>query len=492
MQVALAQRSSSYNQILKSTGIFGSSQIIVTILGFIRTKIVALLLGKTGVGLIGIYQSIIDTIRSFSSLGIDTGGIREVAYANSQEEKQTLTEMVSVIRWWFKLTALLGAAICVLFCYPISIWAFGSDSYALPVALLSICIFFTTLNLGQNIVIQGLRDIPRLVKANIISNAASLVISIPIYFIFELKGIAIAFIISAITTFGITLIYYRKLDLKPIRIPAKIALKKGEKMIKLGMFMVLAGVCNSLSLFLIKTYLGRESGLDEAGLFQAVWTITNVYLMLVLRSMGADFYPKLCSIINKRAATRKLVNEQTYIVLIIAVPIILGMILFSKPSLVILYSSDFIAATDLLQWQILGTFLKVLSWPMGFILLAKAKGVWHLFGEVSFYLIYLLSSYLFFPHFGLNALGIGYLLAYVAYIVIMFAMSGKLCGFKWHSDIWIMTLIGASLIIASFLAMHLLHDIEAYILCSIFFLISCVLSVIKLNKVVDLKKILKR
>ncbi|MCK9300100.1 MAG: O-antigen translocase, partial [Bacteroidales bacterium] len=55
---------SSYRQIVKSTGIFGGSQLFNMLIGVFRTKVAAALLGPLGVGLIGLYQSIIDMIRS--------------------------------------------------------------------------------------------------------------------------------------------------------------------------------------------------------------------------------------------------------------------------------------------------------------------------------------------------------------------------------------------------------------------------------------------
>ncbi|MGA2331881.1 MAG: hypothetical protein ABSG75_08985 [Syntrophales bacterium] len=48
----------SYRQIFKSTTLIGRSQVINVYLGIIRTKILAVLLGPSGVGIIGIYTSI--------------------------------------------------------------------------------------------------------------------------------------------------------------------------------------------------------------------------------------------------------------------------------------------------------------------------------------------------------------------------------------------------------------------------------------------------
>lgn len=483
----MTKRNSSYNQILKSTSIFGGSQIISIIIGFAKSKIIALLLGPIGVGLIGNYNAIVDMIRSITGLGFETSGMREVAAVNSLQDKKMLIEVVSILKWWFIVTAFLGAATCIIFCYPLSLWAFDTGDFALPIALLSVAIFIATLTTGQTIVIQGVRKITYLVKANIYGNLFSLLVSIPVYFIWGLKGIALSLVFGNLASFFCSLFYYKKLNIKHIQIPSRIALKSGKRILKLGIFIVLGGISSTVSMFVIRSFISHNIDLQAAGLFQAVWAITNVYLMLILRSMGADYYPRLCSIINKNVATRKLVNEQTYIVLVVATPIIIGMILFSKVVLILLYSSDFIGATSLLQWQILGTFLKVLSWPMGFIILAKGKGPLFFISETLFYAVYLLSSYLLFPLFGLEAAGIGYAMAYIIYLFWMFAITNQLCRFRWKKDVIIMSLINLFLVCATFYVIQNFNSTIGYVIISVLLIVSLTTSIVQLNKVVDLK-----
>lgn len=93
----MKKNNQSYNQIVKSTSIFGGSQIVTILIGIVRTKIIAILLGTTGVGLIGIYQSIIEMIRTTSVLGMDTGGVKEIATAEEAEDKTVLQKSVSVL-----------------------------------------------------------------------------------------------------------------------------------------------------------------------------------------------------------------------------------------------------------------------------------------------------------------------------------------------------------------------------------------------------------
>lgn len=478
------EKETSYNQILKSTGIFGGSQVLVIIIGIIRTKVIALLLGPAGVGIIGIYQSIIDMLRTGCVLGIDTGGIREIAV--NRENKILEGKTIYRLNWWFLATALLGFAVCALFCYPISNWAFDSDAYAIPIALLSICIFLAILTIGRSVILQGLRQISYMAKSAVWGSLIGLFITLPLYYFLGLKGIIPAFIVTSLILYFCTEYYYRKLNVKPIRTSNREVFEAGVSTLKLGLYIVIAGIINTGSMFLVRTYISRELDIDAAGLFQSAWTITNVYLGLILKSMGSDFFPRLSAIAEEKEEVKKLVNEQTYIVLVIAVPIIIIMLLFSEFALSVLYSSKFIYAGAILQWQVLGTFLKVLSWPVSFIILAKNKGLLFLISEIVFYAVYLIGCYLLFPVYGLDAVGIGYLIAYIVYFPLVFIIGRSISGFTWSREVAMMAGINLLLVCGAFYISQN-KGINIWIFGSGIFLLSLLYSFLKLKKVFSLE-----
>jgi PST family polysaccharide transporter len=166
--------------------------------------------------------------------------------------------------------------------------------------------------------------------------------------------------------------------------------------------------------------------------------------------MGTDFFPRLSAVAEKKETVERLVNEQSYIVLIIAVPVIITMLLLSEFALSVLYSSKFINAGTLLQWQVSGTFLKILGWPVSFILLAKNKGLLFLISEVLFYIVYLAAFYLLFPQYGLDAAGMGYLAAYIVYLPAVYLIGRNISGFSWNKEVAVMVIISFLLICAAF------------------------------------------
>lgn len=482
----MKKNNQSYNQIVKSTSIFGGSQIVTILIGIVRTKIIAILLGTTGVGLIGIYQSIIEMIRTTSALGMDTGGVKEIATAEEAEDKTVLQKSVSVLTGWFTTTALIGALICVAFCFPISLWAFDDVSYALPIAALSVCVFFTMLATGRSVILQGMRKISFMAKAMVSGSLLGLIITLPLYFLFGLDAIIPSLIINSLILYLYAEFYYRKLGIKTVRLEGKEVYKRGLNTLRLSLFIVISTIIGTVSMFAIRAFIAKEMDIDHAGLFQSVWTITTIYLALILRSMGSDFFPRLSKITQDKGEVKKLVNEQTYIVSIIIAPMVIGMLIFADLILSILYSSDFTGASGILRWMVLGSFIKVLGWPISFILLAKNKGKMFLCSEVIFYGIYLISIYLLFPAYGLDATGIGYLIAYLIYFPILFIMGRKASGFGWNSDNVKIAVVNLVLIGLACAAVMLSEIFYQYISGGTILVLSVLYSFWKLQKVFTL------
>ena len=71
----------TYGQILKSSALVGGSQAVNIVIGIVRTKAMALLLGPAGFGLFGLYGSISSLTQSIAGMGINSSGVRQIAEA---------------------------------------------------------------------------------------------------------------------------------------------------------------------------------------------------------------------------------------------------------------------------------------------------------------------------------------------------------------------------------------------------------------------------
>ena len=104
--------SENYSHILKYTGIFGGVQGISILVGIVRTKLVAVLLGTEGVGLASLFNSTIKLVGDSTNLGLSVSAVREISDAYAKNDAERLNHSIMPIRKW-SLSRLCWACWCV-------------------------------------------------------------------------------------------------------------------------------------------------------------------------------------------------------------------------------------------------------------------------------------------------------------------------------------------------------------------------------------------
>jgi len=478
--------SESYGQIAKSTGIFGGFQLINIVIGLLRTKVLAILLGRTGIGLAGIYQSIVDFAKTFAGMGLHFSSVKDIAQANGSGDKKQIAQTITVLRRLLWFTGLLGMFLMILFSIPLSKYFFGDSSKSIHICILSVSVLTGIISSGQIALLQGTRQILKMAKASLYGAIGGFVVSVIFYLWLGIDGIVPALIGVSIVSLFFSWFFSNKEFIIKVQLSARETLLKGKTMFVLGFFTMLSGLISTLTLFLMKGFILNTESMESVGLYQAVWSISFMYLGSILTSMGADYYPRLCSLNHDNPAMVKFSNEQTGFVLLVSTPIIIGVLLLTEPILEILYSSSFLEAADLMRWQILGTFLKIIVWPIGFFLLAKGKGVSFFIVELVWFSTYYLATTLGWKYFGLESAGIAYLVAYIIYFPLVYLIVKPLSNFRFNKENKLFILFFTVLTTSAFLSAMFLHGWISIITGSILFFISVLTSIWGLNRILPL------
>lgn len=227
----------------------------------------------------------------------------------------------------------------------------------------------------------------------------------------------------------------------------------------------------------------KNGGVETVGLFQSVWSVSAMCLGAILTSMAADYFPRLCGLNNDNGKIVRFTNEQTRFVLIVSTPVIVGMLLMAPLVLKILYSSNFEMAANLLRWQILGTFLKVLIWPIAFILLSKGKGLRFLIVEFTWFAVYYLASRFGWPLLGLDSVGVAYVIAYIVYLPLVFFMVKPLCDFKYETHNFLLMFLFFFCAITAFFVSIYLNGWILYFCGGLIFVFCTLLAGIEFNRI---------
>jgi enterobacterial common antigen flippase len=429
-----AQPKRTYGQILKSSLLVGGSSGANIVIGIARAKAMAVLLGPAGVGLTGLYSSIIDVSSTIAGIGVNSSGVRQIAAAVASGDAGSVARTALVLRRVSILLGSLGAAALVAFAGRVSALTFGSSKYAGAVCLLSLAVFFRLVSAGQGALIQGMRRISDLAKMGVWSGLFGTAVTIVVVFFLREKGIVPSLVGGAAVTIVISWWYSRKIHIQKPAMPASEVGRDVAGLLNLGIAFMTTSLMTIASAYVIRIIVLRHVGFEGAGLYQSAWTLGGIYVGFILQAMGADFYPRLTATANDNAECNRLVNEQAYIGLLLGGPGVLATLTLAPLVITLFYSATFHAAVELLRWFCLGTLLQVISWPMGFISLAKGRQTVFLLSDLAWTTVYIGLAWAGVKAFGLAGAGIAFCGSYVFHLLITYPIARRLSGFRWSSD----------------------------------------------------------
>ena len=173
---------SSYRSVAKSNALFGSVQIFNIIIGIVRSKIVAVLLGPSGMGVMGLLNSTIDLIKSVSNMGLQTSAVRDVTLAYESNDKEKIVSINGTLSRMVWVTGLVGALLMFILAPQLSEFSFSSAQYAFHIRILSVVILLSQLTIGRNVLLQGMRKLKSLASSNVIGGLIGLLVTIPLYY----------------------------------------------------------------------------------------------------------------------------------------------------------------------------------------------------------------------------------------------------------------------------------------------------------------------
>jgi len=410
----------SYEQILKSTFIMGGSSIIVTLLGIVRSKVIALILGPSGVGLTGIYMSITSLVSTISGMGIRESGVQQIAGASGKDDQSGMSRTVHTLR---RTTLISGAAGLLLLFFmsgTISRLTFGNSDRVFDIALLSIAVFLGAVSGGQTALIQGMRRVGDLAKLSMLGALVGTLFSIPfIYFLGE-RGIVYTLLIISATGTLTSWWYSKKIQVPSTKLDWRDSFLEAKPLLQLGLALMLGWLLTVCTQYVLRVFVVRFYGLSAAGIYQASTTLSTIYVSVILNAMLTDYYPRLSAAASDNNKCKSLINNQVEIGLLLAFPGILAIMTFAPYVISIFYSTKFLPAVDILRWQILGVVLQVVTWPMGFMLRAKANGQLFFWTEFVANCMHLGLAWLGITYFGLIGVGMAYFGMNLSYSVLIY------------------------------------------------------------------------
>ena len=482
-------RHHTYGQILKSSALIGGSSVLNIGIGIIRTKAMAVFLGPTGFGLLGLFGSIADLAQSIAGMGISSSGVRQIAEAVGSGETDTIARTVTVLRRVSVFLGILGAVLLVVFSKQVSTLTFDNDEHATAVALLSLALFFRLVSAGQGALIQGMRRISDFARMGVLGAFFGTIITIPVVYFLREEGVAPSLVGIAAMSIVTSWWYSRKVRIQSPAMTAFQFRQEVVSLLKLGFAFMASGFLTMGAAYMVRIIITRKIDVEAAGLYQSAWTLGGLYVGFILQAMSADFYPRLTAIAKNNAMCNRIVNEQAQVSLLLAGPGVIATLTFASVVIALFYSAKFSAAVEVLRWICLGMALRVITWPMGFIIMAKGKQNILFWTELAWTIVNVGLSWTFVRYFGLKGAGIGFFGSYVFHGFMIYPIVRRLSGFGWSTANRQTGLLFLSLIAVVFCSFYLLPSLLATGVGTLAVLVSGIYSIRSLLDLVSLDRI---
>lgn len=481
----------TYRSIFKATSLFGGVQVYQILIGILRSKFIAMILGPSGMGIAGLYTSATAMIKSLSSMGLQSSAVRDVSEANGTGDQNRINITITALRKLVWITGLLGMAI-VFFGSPLlSKSTFGNYDYIIPFMVLSVTLLIDQLTVGQNVILQGTRRLKFLAKSSAIGATLGLIVTIPLYYFMGIDGIVPTLVIVSFISYFLALFYARKVPFSKVQMSFKETLYNGRIMLKMGIAMSLNGLLATGSAYILRIFILHQGGTVAVGLFTAGFAILSTYVGMIFSAISTDYYPRLAAVNNDNEKSRELINQEGEIGTLILAPCLIICIFFMPLIIRILYTEEFSSSSDYVLWAALGMMFKMASWVIAFIFIAKSAMKTFLTNEITSMIYGLLISIAGFYVAGLKGLGVAFTIKLGLYLIQVFCVAYVKYKY-WPSVGFLRIFVIQFLLVAAALAtVALSNGILTWILGSFIVMISGTYSLLGLNSRMNLSEVIK-
>jgi len=374
----------TYDHVIKYTGLFGGVQGITMLMGIVRNKIVAMLLGPEGMGLINIFSNIIKLISHSTNFGLEFSAVKHMAEMNEKEDRKATEHFASVVRTWCLAVGLFGTLVCIILSKVISFSTFGNYDQTLSFIILSPAIAFLSISGGELAILKGTKELKKVAIASVIASISALFICVPIYYYMGIDGVAL----SLLLTFGaVTLIqiyYSRKVIPWHTSLFVKNTYTEGFPMIKLGIGYIIAGIFGQGADYIIRVLILKYGSLEDVGFYNSGYVMAVSYASLVFIAIEADFFPRLTGVKDDIKSQNETVNQQIEVCAVLISPFLVLFVSALPIIVVVLFSDKFINAVPIATCASFFMFFKALTLPAAYLSLAHGDSKMYMITELIY------------------------------------------------------------------------------------------------------------
>lgn len=401
------------NNLLRVASWTSIATLVKMIATLAMSKILSIFVGPSGIAILGQLWNSVTLFTTIASGGLNTGIIKYTAeYPTDASHRKKILDTA------FGLTVIfsfLTSIFLIIFNGFLSQKLFGSYEYKSIFAILGFTIIFAALNNFLISVINGYKNYKLYSKVNIANSIGMLAISITLTLLYGLYGALLATALFQSIIFFISAFVIGKKNFNYIS-QLKFKIKKVFllPLFSYSLITLIPAIIIPLSQIVIRNNITVQLSIESAGLWESINRISSAYLLFFTSTIGVYYFPRLSEIQDVKLLKQEIKTTYKTIMplMILAAALIY---IFRLTIIELLFSKAFVPIQYLFSWQLLGDIMKLASWIVAFVLIAKKQVMAYLILEICFNITYVILCYYLVKVYSLKGASIAYFINYLLY-----------------------------------------------------------------------------
>lgn len=410
--------------IIKVFSLTAVSTLVRMLTGLVSVKVVASIIGPAGVALVGQLNNFASIAMTVSSAGINGGVTKYVAEYKSDSEKVSLY-LSTALRITVACSLVVGILL-LIFHKHLSERIMMSLDYGYVFIIFGFTILLYALNALIASIINGFKEFGKYVKVSMAGSVFGLLFTLSFVLLWGLKGALISAVTFQSVMLFVSLWMVRKCEwLRWSNFKQRIDCALSKQYFRYTLMAIATASTLPVSQMLLRGYVISEISVEEAGWWEAMNRISNMYLMIITSSFGIYYLPRLSELTDPAELRYEIFKSYKVIVPMLLLG--LTLVYFLRFIVIrILFTPEFLPMENLFIWQLLGDFFKILSWLLSYLMVAKSMTRYFIGTEIFFGLSFVCFGFFFMRMNGVVGITQGYLLNYILYTLCMFWIFRKL------------------------------------------------------------------
>ena len=403
---------------LVKTSFFNAIAVVVKIASAVAlNKLLAIYVGPVGYAIIGQFQNVVSIVVSIAGGLVSKGVTKETAQHYSDSNRQHAVWQTAIR---LSLIASLVIGCCLpLFADQMAGWLLHREDMSSIFIWLAFALPGMAVNNILLAIVNGKKEVGIYVAANIVGSLLSLFVIGLLAYYFGLYGALIAFTINpAIILLSTVAMVARRDWFKAKFLWGKLNSSVLYELSGFGLMGLTSALSMSITSMLIRDHLVINLGLSAAGYWQAIWKISEIYLMMVTTTLSLYYLPRLAEIRNSLELKSEILKVYCFVMPVVIVG---ALIIYLLRDFIIglLFTPEFSPMRELFSWQLIGDVIKIGSWVLAYIMLGRGMVKVFIITEIAFSITFVVLSWFLVVDFGLIGVSIAYGINYFLYWIGM-------------------------------------------------------------------------